>query len=210
MVQMLRIPGLGPKKVKALYEQLHVRDIGELKAACERGEVARLKGFGDKTQAKILEGIEFLQRQGQRVRLDQALPLAEELMEQLRRGGQVQQIAVCGSVRRRCETVHDLDILVCSEAPQQVMNRFAEAVERSQIDVVPRVLITDGRGEGGGTSSVFEALLTLLLAEHMGEPVTADRSGEERAPEVEAIREQIRRSLAAKDRPASGTPETKG
>ncbi|MBA2226125.1 DNA polymerase/3'-5' exonuclease PolX [Thermogemmata fonticola] len=133
MVQMLRIPGLGPKKVKALYEQLHVRDIGELKAACERGEVARLKGFGDKTQAKILEGIEFLQRQGQRVRLDQALPLAEELMEQLRRGGHVQQIAVCGSVRRRRETVHDLDILVCSEAPQPVMDRFVRLPQVQQV-----------------------------------------------------------------------------
>jgi DNA polymerase (family 10) len=133
MVQMLRIPGLGPKKVKALYEQLHVRDIGELKAACERGEVARLKGFGDKTQSKILEGIAFLQVQGQRVRLDQALPLAEELMEQLRQGGYVQQIAVCGSVRRRRETVHDLDILACSDAPQQVMDQFVRLPHVQQV-----------------------------------------------------------------------------
>jgi len=155
LVQMLRIPGLGPKKVKALYEQLHIRDIGELKAACERGEVARLKGFGDKTQSKILEGIGFLQEQGQRVRLDQALPLAEELMEQLRRGGHIQQIAVCGSVRRRRETVHDLDILVCTDAPQQVMDQFV------RLPYVQQVL-----AQGSTKSSV-------VLVQHIhGEKIT--------------------------------------
>lgn len=85
------------------------------------------------------------------------------------------------------------------QVTQQVMNRFAEAVERSKIDIVPRVLINGGGAEGGkgaGTSSVFEALLTLLLAEHMGEPVGG--SGQVRDPEVEAIRAKIRESLGGK------------
>jgi len=86
------------------------------------------------------------------------------------------------------------------QVTQQVMARFAEAVERAKIDVVPRVLITGSGAEGGqpgGTSSVFEALLTLLLAERAGEPV----SGGARDPAAEAIRAKIRESLAEKKEP---------
>jgi uncharacterized membrane protein YqiK len=93
------------------------------------------------------------------------------------------------------------------QVTQQVMNRFAEAVERSQVDVVPRVLITDGRGgdgQGPATSSIFEALLTLLLAERMGEPITREGAESRRAPEVEAIRGQI---LAELKKQSKGGPE---
>ena len=72
LLEMLRIQGLGPKKVKALYDQLGIDDLDKLKAACEAGQVAELKGFGAKTQQKILEGIEFLGQMGDRVRIDQA------------------------------------------------------------------------------------------------------------------------------------------
>src|SRR5262245_18567344 len=81
---LLRVQGLGPKKVKALYEELGVDDLEKLKAACDAGQVAKLKGFGVKTQQKIIEGIGFLARMGQRVRLDQALPLAMNLLDDLR------------------------------------------------------------------------------------------------------------------------------
>jgi uncharacterized membrane protein YqiK len=94
------------------------------------------------------------------------------------------------------------------QVTQQVMNRFAEAVERSQVDVVPRVLITEGNGRDGqapATSSIFEALLTLLLADRMGEPITREGTERGRAPEVEAIRGQI---LAELEKRAKGGPET--
>ncbi len=94
------------------------------------------------------------------------------------------------------------------QVTQQVMNRFAEAVERSQVDVVPRVLITDGNGrdgQGPATSSIFEALLTLLLAERMGEPISREAARSGRAPEVEAIRGQI---LAELEKQSKGGPET--
>ncbi|MCS7022284.1 MAG: DNA polymerase/3'-5' exonuclease PolX [Gemmataceae bacterium] len=133
LVEMLRIPGLGPKKVKALHDQLHISSVAELQAACQRGEIARLKGFGEKTQQKILEGIAFLQTQNQRVRLDQALPLAEEVMERLRRVADVQDIAVCGSIRRRRETIHDIDILVCSSHPEAVMDVFIQLPQVEQV-----------------------------------------------------------------------------
>jgi uncharacterized membrane protein YqiK len=94
------------------------------------------------------------------------------------------------------------------QVTQQVMNRFAEAVERSQVDVVPRVLITEGNGRDGqapATSSIFEALLTLLLAERMGEPITRGSAEGGRAPEVEEIRGQI---LAELEKRTKGGPET--
>src|SRR5438477_8103861 len=86
LLQMLRLPGLGPKKVKTLYDQLHVQDLELLRQACLQGRVAELKGFGAKTQQKILEGIDFLGQAGERVRLDEALGLAAELLEGLRAG----------------------------------------------------------------------------------------------------------------------------
>src|SRR5262249_28700033 len=83
LLQMLRLPSMGPKKVKALYDQLGIDDLDKLKKACAAGEVAKLKGFGAKTQQKILEGIDFLDQAGDRVRLDQALPLAQRMLAEL-------------------------------------------------------------------------------------------------------------------------------
>src|SRR5262245_62099069 len=79
LLDMLRLPGIGPKKVKAMHDQLGVDTLDKLKAACEAGEVANLKGFGAKTQDKIIEGLKFLDQMGERVRLDQALPLGQAL-----------------------------------------------------------------------------------------------------------------------------------
>ncbi len=70
LLQMMRIQGLGPKKVKALYDQLGISTLEQLQAACEDGRIAGLRGFGSRTQEKILEGIRFLTEMGNRVRLD--------------------------------------------------------------------------------------------------------------------------------------------
>lgn len=121
---LLRVQSLGPKKVKVLYEKLGVDDLEKLKAACEAGRVSELKGFGVKTQQKILEGIGFLAQMGQRVRLDQALPLAMHLMDGLRNRPGVIRMEMCGSVRRRRETIRDIDILVSSKDPGPIMERF--------------------------------------------------------------------------------------
>lgn len=83
-LQMLKIAGIGPKKVRALFQELGVTTLPELASACETGKVAALKGFGAKTQAKILEGIAFVTTSGQRVRLDQALFLATALLTRVR------------------------------------------------------------------------------------------------------------------------------
>ena len=133
VIAMLKIPGLGPKKVKALSEDLKLTTIDELKAACEAGTVAKLKGFGAKTQAKILEGIGFLGTIGQRVRLDLALPLGEALVEQLKKLPGVIRAELCGSLRRRRETAKDIDILISSADAKPIMEAFVSLPEVMQV-----------------------------------------------------------------------------
>ena len=88
MLAMLRIPGLGPKKVKALHDQLKVETLPELKAAAQAGQIAVLKGFGAKTEKKILEGITFVESVSDRVLQSTALRLAVPLLESVRRHSQ--------------------------------------------------------------------------------------------------------------------------
>lgn len=133
MLQMLRVPGIGPKKVKALHDELGIDDLDKLRKACEEDRVARLKGFGARTQQKILEGIQFLGQMGQRVRLDQALALAETLTAGLRGAPGIIRMEVCGSIRRRKETCNDIDILISSDAPGPIMDRFVKLPEVVQI-----------------------------------------------------------------------------
>lgn len=133
LVTMLRLPGLGPKKVKALHDLLKIDTIEKLKAACESGEVAKQKGFGAKTQTKILEGIAYMDQVGHRVRIDLALPLGLALLEQIRAFPGVIRSELCGSLRRRKETVADLDILVSSADAQPIMDAFVKLPEVVQV-----------------------------------------------------------------------------
>ena len=124
LVEMLRIPGLGPKKVKALHEALEIDTLDKLREACESGKVAKLKGFGAKTQEKILEGLKFVAELGNRVRLDQALWIAEGVADAIRALPGVIRMEVCGSIRRRRDTCKDIDLLVSSDAPGPIMDAF--------------------------------------------------------------------------------------
>lgn len=133
LVQMLRINGLGPKKAKALFDLLDIDTIEKLQAACQNGEVAKLKGFGDKTAAKILEGVRFLGTVGNRVRFDQAYPLGVALLEQLQKLPGVIRSELCGSLRRRRETAKDIDILISSNAPQPIMDAFVSLPNVMQV-----------------------------------------------------------------------------
>ncbi|QJW96124.1 DNA polymerase/3'-5' exonuclease PolX [Frigoriglobus tundricola] len=133
LVQMLRLPGLGPKKVKALHTNLQIDTIEKLKAACEAGEVAKQKGFGAKTQQKILDGLAFIDKVGHRVRIDLALPLGLALLEQVRAFPGVIRSELCGSLRRRKETTGDIDILVSSASPQPIMDAFVKITEVVQV-----------------------------------------------------------------------------
>jgi DNA polymerase (family X) len=138
LLEMLRLPGVGPKKVKALYELLKIDDIAKLRLACEQGQVAELKGFGEKTQQKILEGIEFLSRVGQRVRIDEAWELASTLLAGLRDCKGIKRLEPCGSLRRRKETINDIDILASADDATPIMACFVK---------LPGVIQVVGQGE---------------------------------------------------------------
>lgn len=124
LFDILRIQGLGPKRVKVLYDQLGIDSLDKLADACETGRVAHLKGMGEKTQQKILEGIRFLRQTGARVRIDRAEKLALRILEGLRTAPGIIRMELCGSLRRRRETIKDIDILISSDTPGPIMERF--------------------------------------------------------------------------------------
>ncbi len=133
MIEMLRLPNVGPKKVKALHDALGIDSIDKLKTACEAGDVAKLKGFGEKTANKILEGINFLGTVGNRVRIDKAVALGERLIEKVRAMPGVIRAELCGSIRRRRETVKDIDIVASSADPKPIMDAFVKLPEVIQV-----------------------------------------------------------------------------
>jgi len=112
LFEMLRVPGLGPKKVKALYDSLGISNIGELAYACVENRLLELPGFGAKTQEKILQGIEFMKQYQGQFLFPAALPQALALLKLLEAHPAVIQGAVCGSLRRCKEIVKDIDLLV--------------------------------------------------------------------------------------------------
>jgi len=135
---MLTIPGLGPKKVKALYEKLGVETIEQLEAACKAGRVATLDGFGEKTQSKIVEGIQFRRTYASRHLLSDALAVAEPILENLRAHRAVIRCSAAGSVRRFKEIIGDIDLLVSSKNPAAVIDFFVTQ---------PGVLRVSAKGE---------------------------------------------------------------
>ena len=124
LLEVMQIPGLGPKKVRALWTLLAVEDLAKLKEVCESGAVAELKGFGAKTQDKILEGIKNRIAYGKRHRWYEAAAIAEPILAGLRSLPQVSLAESAGSLRRARETVGDLDFLVASSEPKPIMDWF--------------------------------------------------------------------------------------
>jgi len=114
LIEMLEIPGLGPKKIKVLNQKLGIDSIDALTKACEEGRVAELDGFGEKTQAKLLAGIKNRQAYSKRHLWWDAFAVAGPILEGLRALPQVQRAEHAGSLRRRLETVGDLDFIVAA------------------------------------------------------------------------------------------------
>jgi len=124
LVEVLSIPGLGAKKVRALQEKLGVDSIAKLRAACAEGKVAALEGFGEKTQEKILTGIRNREAYGKRHLWLKAYETSAPILEALRQLPDVRQAESCGSLRRRMETVGDLDFLVATTNPTPIVDWF--------------------------------------------------------------------------------------
>ena len=144
LFELFEIQGLGPKKIAALYSQLQVGSVADLKRVCVNGEAAKISGFGDKTVVKILESIAFRAEHASEFRIDQVYDLALDLLDTLRAHPAVSRAEVCGSFRRGKETVHDLDFLVSTRQPEQVITDF---VALPQIE---KVIV-----QGGTKASVY-------------------------------------------------------
>jgi DNA polymerase (family 10) len=125
LIEMLEIPGLGPKKIQALNQKLGVDSVEKLEAACQSGAVAELDGFGEKTQVNILEGIERRRNYASKHLLSDAWSAAGLLLDGLREHPDVIRCSAAGSLRRFKEVIGDIDLLASSKNPAEVINYFA-------------------------------------------------------------------------------------
>ena len=133
LVALLRVPGLGPKKIKLLHDDLKVESLADLRIAGESGQIAALKGFGVKTEARILEGIDFLESVGDRILQSTARRLIAPIFQAIQGHPGVIRAEVCGSLRRRAETIGDLDILFSSTDPTPVLEAFVKLPDVAKV-----------------------------------------------------------------------------
>jgi DNA polymerase (family 10) len=126
LVAMLEISGLGPKKIKALHDELKIESIEQLEQACKDGKIANLDGFGEKSQTNILEGINRRRNYAAKHLIADALAVADPLLEALRSHPDVIRCSTAGSLRRHREVIGDIDLLASSKKPTQVLDYFAQ------------------------------------------------------------------------------------
>ncbi len=124
--ELLRVSGLGPRGVQTIHEELGVTDLDGLRKAAEQGSIAELSGFGEKTQARILEEVESITSEEERTLLAEAVKIADGVVEHMRSHDGVKKACAAGSLRRRRETVGDLDVLVSCREDADVMDHFLE------------------------------------------------------------------------------------
>lgn len=133
LTELLKIEGMGPKRVKKLYQRLHIKNIHDLKRAIDFGKIAKLKGFGAKTEAMILRGIGRLSTTKPRIKLVDAEKIATTLMAFIRQIPGIKKAEIAGSFRRRKDTVGDLDVLAVATRGAQVIDKFIQFDEISQV-----------------------------------------------------------------------------
>jgi len=135
--ELTKVEGLGPKRAKVLYEKLGIKNLKDLEEAVKKHKIRGLFGFGEKTERNILQAINFLKKSTGRFLLGEILPLAREIEEKLKSLKEVKEISMAGSLRRKKETIGDVDLLVISSNPQKVMDFFVS---------LPNVIKVWGKG----------------------------------------------------------------
>jgi DNA polymerase (family 10) len=162
LADLLQVPDLGPKKVALFWKQLGVTKLSELEQAAKEGKLRTLAGMGEKSEAKIIAGIEALGRRTDRIPLGKAWPFAEELLDYLRKVPGVKEVELGGSLRRMRATVGDIDILAAAKDSSAVMDAFVKRMD------VARVL---GKGETKASVEFRQGLRAQLWVhppEHWG------------------------------------------
>lgn len=122
--ELIRVEGLGPKKIKVLYQKLKIRNLRDLENAVKNHKIAPLFGFGEKTEKNILESVNFLKKDGNGFLLGEILPEIRGIMKKLADLKESKAVFEAGSLRRRKETIGDADILIISQKPQAVIDYF--------------------------------------------------------------------------------------
>lgn len=126
LLDLLKVPGLGGKRIKILYEQLKITTLKELSAACKTGRIAELPGFGPKSQEKILNSLTKIQTYSSRLLWIEAMELAQPIVREMSQLKEIKRVEIAGSLRRMLETVGDLDFLVATSHPSAVLNWFVK------------------------------------------------------------------------------------
>lgn len=145
--ELTSVEGVGSKMAQELYEQLGVKNLKDLEKAATNGKIRQLPGFGETTEENILEGIKFVRESEGRFLLGNIMPRVEEIEKKIKSLKEVDSINVCGSVRRRKETIGDVDFLVLTRNSSRVMNFFCE---------MPEVVKVWGQGETKSSIRVKE------------------------------------------------------
>ena len=125
LLEILKVPGLGSRKVRTLYDMLGITTLAELEYACRENRLVNLKGFGRKTQDNILEGIEFIRRHQGRYFYSEALRIAEDLIDMVKEFPGLDRISLAGSIRRCREIVKDIDLVASTDEPAALTGFFA-------------------------------------------------------------------------------------
>jgi DNA polymerase (family 10) len=133
VLAMVRIPGMGPKKAAMLHKELGIMSLDSLKAACEADQVQALKGFGKKTQDKILAGIELASRAHERMYWAHADEIVDQLLAHMRKVKGIRQMEIAGSYRRGRETIGDVDLLVDADDADAVMDQLGRFEELATV-----------------------------------------------------------------------------
>jgi len=133
LTEFLKIPGMGPKHAKLVYDKLRIKTVEKLRKAAEEGKLRELPGLGEKVEQNILQGIQQVQKFKERYSLAFIYPRAQNIVEELKKIKEIKQITLGGSLRRMKETIGDVDLLVASDKPKPVMGAFANLPQTAKV-----------------------------------------------------------------------------